>query len=176
MPHTLPENKVKITPNIEMGATKYGTSPINARKINAMETTIENRIKRPSFQKYNPFLWVVIRNEKIIKKDVVTERSILRQKEIDGGQLDMPELSMQEARSEILQDFEFDKKDLVVVDYDEVVERAEMMEAQKHKEIYAETSDSDLAYVLDKGVLVVGITDFAPMDSAAASLWRKRQR
>lgn len=27
-----------------------------------------------------------------------------------------------------------------------------------------ETSDSDLAYVLDKGVLVVGITDFAPMD------------
>ena len=28
----------------------------------------------------------------------------------------------------------------------------------------AETSDSDLAYVLDKGVLVVGITDFAPMD------------
>ena len=28
----------------------------------------------------------------------------------------------------------------------------------------AEASDSDLAYVLDKGVLVVGITDFAPMD------------
>ena len=28
----------------------------------------------------------------------------------------------------------------------------------------AEATDSDLAYVLDKGVLVVGITDFAPMD------------
>ena len=28
----------------------------------------------------------------------------------------------------------------------------------------AEASDSDLAYVVDKGVLVVGITDFAPMD------------
>ena len=26
------------------------------------------------------------------------------------------------------------------------------------------TADSDLAYVQDKGVLVVGITDFAPMD------------
>ena len=59
-------------------------------------------------------------------------------KEIDGGQLDMPELSMQEARSEILKDFQLDKKDLVAVDYDEIVERAEMMEAQKHKEIYAE--------------------------------------
>lgn len=49
-------------------------------------------------------------------------------KEIDGGQLDMPELSMQEARSEILSDFKLDKKDLMVVDYDEVVERAEAVE------------------------------------------------
>lgn len=48
-------------------------------------------------------------------------------KEIDGGQLDMPELSMQEARSEILKDFQLEKKDLVVADYDEVVERAEAM-------------------------------------------------
>lgn len=49
-------------------------------------------------------------------------------KEIDGGQLDMPELSMQEARSEILNDFDLGKKDLVVADYDEVVERAEAVE------------------------------------------------
>lgn len=49
-------------------------------------------------------------------------------KEIDGGQLDMPELSMQEARSEILKDFQLDKKDLVAVDYDEIVERAETVE------------------------------------------------
>lgn len=71
-------------------------------------------------------------------------------KEIDGGQLDMPELSMQEARSEILKDFELDKKDLVVVDYDEVVERAEMMEAQQHKEIYAEREANLLAEDLDE--------------------------
>lgn len=49
-------------------------------------------------------------------------------KEIDGGQLDMPELSMQEARSEILKDFQLDKKDLVAVDYDEIVECAENVE------------------------------------------------
>ena len=28
----------------------------------------------------------------------------------------------------------------------------------------AETAESDLAYIQDKGTLVVGITDFAPMD------------
>ena len=49
-------------------------------------------------------------------------------KEIDGGQLDMPELSMQEARSEILKDFQLEKRDLMVVDYDEIVERAEAVE------------------------------------------------
>ena len=49
-------------------------------------------------------------------------------KEIDGGQLDMPELSMQEARNEILRDFQLGKRDLMVVDYDEVVERAEAVE------------------------------------------------
>ena len=27
-----------------------------------------------------------------------------------------------------------------------------------------DTADSDLSYIKDKGVLVVGITDFAPMD------------
>ena len=31
-------------------------------------------------------------------------------------------------------------------------------------QVAVETDESDLAYVLDKGVLVVGITDFAPMD------------
>ena len=49
-------------------------------------------------------------------------------KEIDGGQLDMPELSMQEARSEILNDFDLGNEDLLVVDYDEVVERVETVE------------------------------------------------
>ena len=49
-------------------------------------------------------------------------------KEMDGGQLDMPELSMEEARREILNDFDLDKKDLVVADYEEVVERAEAVE------------------------------------------------
>lgn len=49
-------------------------------------------------------------------------------KEMDGGQLDMPELSMEEARREILNDFDLGKKDLVVADYEEVVERAEAVE------------------------------------------------
>lgn len=51
--------------------------------------------------------------------------------EIDGGQLDMPELSMIEARKEILSDFKLGKKDLVLVDYDELMEKVEAIEDKK---------------------------------------------
>ena len=36
---------------------------------------------------------------------------------------------------------------------------------------FAEAADSDLAYVLEKGALVVGITDFAPMDYMQDGEW-----
>ena len=39
---------------------------------------------------------------------------------------------------------------MVVVDYDEVVEYAEMMEAQQHKEIYAEREANLLAEDVDE--------------------------
>lgn len=51
--------------------------------------------------------------------------------EIDGGQLDMPELSMIEARKEILSDFKLDKKDLIAVDYDELLEKVEAIEEKR---------------------------------------------
>lgn len=51
--------------------------------------------------------------------------------EIDGGQLDMPELTMAEARKEILSDFKLDKKDFIAVDYDELMEKAEAIEDKK---------------------------------------------
>ena len=47
--------------------------------------------------------------------------------EIDGGQLDMSELSMIEARKEILWDFKLDKKDLIALDYDELFEKVEWL-------------------------------------------------
>lgn len=47
-------------------------------------------------------------------------------KEIDGGQLDMPELSMNEARNEILSSYELFKYPLYPRDYDEIVELAEI--------------------------------------------------
>lgn len=43
----------------------------------------------------------------------------------------MPELSMIEARKEILSDFKLEKKDLVLVDYDELMEKAEAIEHKK---------------------------------------------
>lgn len=45
--------------------------------------------------------------------------------EIDGGQLDMPELSMLEARNEILSSYDLADRKLYPVDYDYVVEAAE---------------------------------------------------
>ena len=47
--------------------------------------------------------------------------------EIDGGQLDMSELLMIEARKEILSDFKLDKKDLIALDYDELLEKVEWL-------------------------------------------------
>jgi polar amino acid transport system substrate-binding protein len=47
----------------------------------------------------------------------------------------------------------------------EAAEAAETVEAEEPAEEAEEaTADSDLAYIQDKGVLVVGITDFEPMD------------
>lgn len=51
-------------------------------------------------------------------------------KEIDGGQLDMPELSMLEARDIILEDFDLKHHDLVVQDYDDILEKVEEVEHQ----------------------------------------------
>lgn len=51
-------------------------------------------------------------------------------KEIDGGQLDMPELTMNQARSEILDDFKLGKRELRTADYDQIVELAEQVEMQ----------------------------------------------
>ena len=43
-------------------------------------------------------------------------------------------------------------------------EAAEAPAAETAADVEADAAESDLAYVKDKGVLVVGITDFAPMD------------
>lgn len=54
--------------------------------------------------------------------------------EIDGGQLDNPEMSMKEIRAEILEDFKLDNRDLVETDYDELMERAVELEIQNVRE------------------------------------------
>ena len=54
--------------------------------------------------------------------------------EIDGGQLDNPEMSMLEIRNEILKDFKLEKRDLEETDYDEVVDTAMELEIQNVRE------------------------------------------
>lgn len=51
--------------------------------------------------------------------------------EIDGGQLDDPELSMKEARKEILNDFKLGRKDLVAIGYDDLLEKVEQVETKQ---------------------------------------------
>lgn len=55
--------------------------------------------------------------------------------EIDGGQLDNPDMSMKEIRTEILEDFKLDKRDLVETDYDELMERAVELEQAEPKKV-----------------------------------------
>lgn len=65
-------------------------------------------------------------------------------KELDGGQLDMPELSMEEARKEILMDFTLDECDLIVADYEEIMEQAEKVEEERLVEYEVESLSRDL--------------------------------
>lgn len=63
--------------------------------------------------------------------------------EIDGGQLDNPEMSMKEIRAEILEDFKLDNCDLVETDYDELMERAVELEIQNVRE-QSQTVDTNM--------------------------------
>lgn len=69
-------------------------------------------------------------------------------KEIDGGQLDMSELSMEEARKEILMDFALDESNLVVTDYEEIMEQAEKVEEERLLEYEVESLSRNLDQLL----------------------------
>lgn len=59
--------------------------------------------------------------------------------EYDGGQLDNPELSMEEIRADILELFRLSNHDLTPIDYNLVMVRAELAEDQRVKEAKGET-------------------------------------
>lgn len=59
--------------------------------------------------------------------------------EYDGGQLDNPELSMEEIRADILESFQLSNHDLTPIDYNLVMVRAELAEEQRVKEAKGET-------------------------------------
>ena len=59
--------------------------------------------------------------------------------EYDGGQLDNPELSMEEIRANILESFQLSNHDLTPIDYNLVMVRAELAEEQRVKEAKGET-------------------------------------
>lgn len=69
-------------------------------------------------------------------------------KEIDGGQLDMPELSMLEARDIILKDFDLKHHDLVVEDYDDILEKVEEVEHQVQMILSFNRETDNLAFDL----------------------------
>lgn len=63
--------------------------------------------------------------------------------EIDGGQLDNPEMSMQEIRTEILEDFKLEKRPLFPTDYDELMDKAMELEMQNAR-IQKQTVDTNM--------------------------------
>ena len=64
---------------------------------------------------------------------------------IDGGQLDMPELSMEEARTEILNSFQLSSNKIEPVNYDVVMYLAESLEHNQNK---TETKKETMKVVL----------------------------
>ena len=112
--------------------------------------------------------------------------------EIDGGQLDNPEMTMNEMRNEILEDYKLDKRDLVTTDYDELTERAMELEIQNVRE-QTQTVDTNIGHVpiedyreivalqngfdsyedmYDQGIRIGNGMDKDPMDELAAKLDR----
>lgn len=57
--------------------------------------------------------------------------------EFDGGQLDMPEFSILEARNEILADFDMDHRNLIIEDYETILEVVDSIETEKRNIILA---------------------------------------
>lgn len=63
--------------------------------------------------------------------------------DLDGGQLDMPELSMNEARNAILEEYGWSSVAMVRIDYDSLLEKAEERGAEKRESVLGKLSSLD---------------------------------
>ena len=61
--------------------------------------------------------------------------------EIDGGQIDNPEISMNAARDQILSDYGFGGRTMTQIDYDELCDRAEDAEISRRESVLGKLSD-----------------------------------
>ena len=61
--------------------------------------------------------------------------------EIDGGQIDNPEISMNAARDQILSDYGFGGRTMTRIDYDELCNRAENAENSRRESVLGKLSD-----------------------------------
>ena len=61
--------------------------------------------------------------------------------EIDGGQIDDPEISMNAARDQILSDYGFGGRTMTRIDYDELCDRAEEAEISRRESVLGKLSD-----------------------------------
>ena len=61
--------------------------------------------------------------------------------EIDGGQIDNPEISMNAARDQILSDYGFGGRTMTRIDYDELCDRAEDAEISRRESVLGKLSD-----------------------------------
>ena len=61
--------------------------------------------------------------------------------EIDGGQIDNSEISMNAARDQILSDYGFGGRTMMRIDYDELCDRAEDAEISRRESVLGKLSD-----------------------------------
>mgnify|MGYP000825320722 CR=1 FL=1 len=67
--------------------------------------------------------------------------AILGLTEIDGGQIDNTEISMNAARDQILSDYGFGGRTMTRIDYDELCDRAEEAEISRRESVLGKLSD-----------------------------------
>lgn len=83
--------------------------------------------------------------------------------EIDGGQLDNPEFTMNQARNELLDDFGWDKRALKAVDYDNITElvymREQRLRLQKDNYLKAAEMSMEDDYGMIDGIINNGKKD-----------------
>lgn len=106
----------------------------------------EAKFKRPKTRPYktkNYYALLVQQADVEMEVNRIVQNTLYHKDftEIDGGQIDNPEISMNAARDQILSDYGFGGRTMTRIDYDELCDRAEEAEISRRESVLGKLSD-----------------------------------